>query len=344
MPLGTAFQPQYIQPGNAGYNFYGPVTASNPGALPGSNAEDPSVMRPYPGFNTLNMLENGANVHYNSLQATLDKRFGHGLTFSAAYTFGITAGQIENLGPYNYNWQSYTGYELSNDHQSVITVVYSYQVPNAARLFHFDNPVGRQVFNGWGLDGTATYFSGAPYSPGFSVQEANTTTNINLDNVFMGSPDFGPRNTLAGPVNASPAGLTFNSSALGVPAIYPSADGTGPRNFINGLGSFTNDLSVTKAIRITEHHGIELRASAFNLFNNPRRISTNSSIQYKANGPTYSDGFHTINTPDELAANEAAKSSNPVAIFNSYQSGVGYVSLQTVQPMRIIELGLQFRF
>ena len=100
VPLGTAFLPQFVTPGNAGYNFFGPVTASNPGALPGSNAEDPSVMRPYPGFNSLTMNENGANVHYNSMQVTLAKRFGHGLSFQAAYTLAKTAGQIENLGLY----------------------------------------------------------------------------------------------------------------------------------------------------------------------------------------------------------------------------------------------------
>lgn len=152
---------------------------------------------------------------------------------------------------------------------------------------------------------------------------------------------------MTGPVNSIPNGsnLTFNPAALGVPGIYPSADGTGPRNFINGLGSFTNDLTLVKTIRITEKHGIELRATAFNLFNDVRRINTNSSIQYKANGPTAASGFSIINTPDQLAATQAAKTpTNSLAIYNSYQTGVGYVSLQTVQPMRIMELGLQFRF
>ena len=344
--LGTAFLPQFVTPGNTGYNFYGPVTASNPGALPGSNAEDASVMRPYPGFSSLTMNENGANVHYNSLQATLSKRFGHGLMFSAAYTYGRTAGQIENLGPYNYNWQKYTGYILSNDRSQVLTVNYSYDVPELARRIHFDNLAGREILDGWRLDNVITYFSGSPYSPSFSVQEANTTTNVSLGSVFLGSPDFTPRNTVTGDVNAIPGGsnLKFNPGALGVPGIYPTADGTGPRNFINGLGSFTNDLSVVKTIRITEKHGIELRASAFNLFNNVRRINTNTSIQYKALGPTAASGFTIINTPDVLAASQAAKTSNPVSIYNAYVSGVGSIALNTVQPMRIIEIGLMFRF
>jgi hypothetical protein len=346
VPLGTAFLPQYVTPGNAGYNFFGPVTASNPGALPGSNAQDASVMRPYPGFGTLTMNENGANVHYNSLQATLSKRLGHGLMFSAAYTYGRTAGQIENLGPYNHNWKSYTGYILANDRSHVLTVNYSYEVPELARRIHFGNIVGREILDGWRLDHVITYFSGSPYSPSFSVQEANTTTTVSLGSVFLGSPDFTPRNAVGAGVNTLAAGsnLKFNPSALGVPAIFPGADGSGPRNFINGLGSFSNDLSVVKTLRITEKHGIEFRASAFNLFNDVRRINTLSSIQYKANGATTAAGFSIINTPEQLAASQAAKSSNPLAIFNAYRTGVGAVDLTTVQPMRIIELGLKFRF
>jgi hypothetical protein len=346
VPLGTAFLPQYVTPGNAGYNFFGPVTASNPGALPGSNAQDSSVMRPYPGFNSLTMNENGANVHYNSLQVTLAKRFGHGLMFSAAYTYARTAGQIENLGPYNHNWQQYTGYILANDRSHVATLNYSYDVPKLASRIHFNNLVGREILDGWRLSHVFTYFSGSPYSPSFSVQEANTTTTVSLGNVFLGSPDYTPRPVVTGDVNAIASGssLKFNPSALGVPAIYPSADGSGPRNFINGLGSFTNDVGVVKMIRITENHGIELRATAYNLFNNVRRINTLSSIQYKAKGATGASGFNIINTPEQLAATQAAKSSDPLAIFNAYRSGVGSVDLTTVQPMRIVEIGLQFRF
>ena len=92
-----------------------------------------------------------------------------------------------------------------------------------------------------------------------------------------------------------------------MPGIYPSADGTGPRNFINGLGSVANDISVVKSLRITEKHGIELRATAYNAFNQVRRIGTNTSIQYKANGATLASGFSIINTPAQLAATQAAK-------------------------------------
>ncbi|SPE40723.1 hypothetical protein SBA3_3880016 [Candidatus Sulfopaludibacter sp. SbA3] len=46
-----------------------------------------------------------------------------------------------------------------------------------------------------------------------------------------------------------------------------------------------------------------------------------------------------------ISASQAAKSgANSLSIFNAYRTGVGYLDLTNVQPMRTIELGLKFRF
>jgi hypothetical protein len=347
VPLGTAFLPQYVTPGNAGYNFAGPVTAANPGALPGSNAMDPSVMRPYSGFNSLTVNQNAANVHYNSLQLTLQKRFGHGVSFQTAYTLAKTEGQIENLGLMSHNWKDYTGYRLANDRSHVLSVNYTYDVPKFAHVIHMDNAFGREVFDGWRLAHLITFFSGSPYSPGFSVQQANTTTTVSLGNIFLGTPDLTPRLFGNGDVNAagSNGSTYYNPANLAVPALYPGNDGTGPRNFIHGLGSAANDISVVKTLRITEKHGIELRATAYNAFNQVRRLGTNTTVQYKANGANFTQGFSILNTPAQLAATQAAKTpADAVSIFNSYRTGAGYSDLLTVQPMRVIEIGMKFRF
>jgi hypothetical protein len=103
VPLGTAYLPQYADPSNPGSNFAGTISASNPGPLPGSNAADPSIMRPYPGFNSLTMNENSGNAHYNSMQVTLGKRMTHGLAFQAAYTLAKVAGNLENQGLFGQN-------------------------------------------------------------------------------------------------------------------------------------------------------------------------------------------------------------------------------------------------
>jgi len=336
---GTAYLPQYVDPSNPGSNLAGTVSASNPGALPGSNAADPSVMRPYPGYNSLTMNENSGNAHYDSLQVTLAKRLSHGLSFQAAYTLSKTLGNLENQGLFRENWQAYTGYVLSNDRLHVFNIGYMYEIPKASHALHMDNGFGRRVFDDWRITGVFTAFSGAPYSPSFSIQQANTTSSVSLGNIFLGTPDLTPRLLVSGSPNSATSPAYFDASAVAIPAL--GSDGTGPRNFLNGLGSFTNDLSLVKPITIKERYHVELRVNAFNPFNNVRRLSTNGSIQYKALGPNYSNGFTIINTPQQLAANQVA-AGKPA--FLGYINGEGIASLTNVQPMRILEIGLRFRF
>jgi hypothetical protein len=339
VPLGSAYQSRYADPSNPGSNFAGTVNASNPGPLPGSNAADPSVMRPYPGYNSLTMNENSGNAHYNSLQVSLGKRMTHGLSFQVAYTLAKTAGNLENQGLFSSNWQQYTGYVLSNDRLQVLTTNYSYEIPKLSRALHWSNGFSRRVLDDWRFTGVFTAFSGAPYSPSFSIQQSKSTSSVTLGNIFLGTNDLTPRLQVSGNPASASSPQSFDTAGLSLPAL--SGTGTGPRNFLWGPGSFTNDMSIVKTIRITEGRAIELRVNAFNPFNNVRRINVNSSIQYKANGTNFSDGFTVINTPAQLAANQVA-AGKPA--FQGWINGEGLVSLTTVQPMRIVELGLRFRF
>jgi len=339
VPLGTAYAPQFLDPSNPGSNFAGTVNASNPGPLPGSNAADPSIMRPYPGYNSLTMNENSGNAHYNALQVSAVRRLSHGLSFQAAYTLAKTAGTLENQGLFRQNWQKYTGYVLSNDREQVFSINYAYQIPRVSQALRMNNGFGRRVFDDWRLTGAFTAFSGAPYSPSFSIQQSKSTSSVSLGNIFLGTPDLTPRLQVTGSPNDASSPQYFNTNGLGIPGL--GTDGTGPRNFLHGLGSFTNDMSLVKTIRVKERYGFELRVNAFNPFNQVRRINTNTSIQYKANGANFSDGFTIINTGAQLAANQIAAGKPP---FQGYINGEGLVSLTNVQPMRIIELGLRFRF
>jgi len=339
VPLGVAYGKQYIDPSNPGSNFAGTVSASNPGPLPGSNAADPSIMRPYPGYNSLTMNENSGNAHYNSMQVTLGKRMSHGISFQMAYTLAQTAGNLENQGLFSSNWKQYTGYVLSNDRLHVFNTNYSYEIPKLSNVLRWKNGFSRRVLDDWRFAGVFTAFSGAPYSPSFSIQQSKSTSSVTLGNIFLGTNDLTPRLQGSSSAGTVSGGTYFDASALALPAL--ASTGTGPRNFLYGPGSFTNDMSLVKTVRITEGRSFELRINAFNPFNQVRRINVNSSIQYKANGANFSDGFTIINTGAQLAANQVA-AGKPA--FQGYINGEGQVSLTNVQPMRIVELGLRFRF
>ena len=333
---GVDFDPKYVDPRNAGYNFYGPISSSNPGpALPGSNIMNALVMRPYLGFNTLTATANAGNNRYDALQFRLNKRFGHGLTLQVAYTHSRLLSGQENVGLYSYNWKDYTG-QLSGGSRSNVTAInYTYNLPKFTKLV-----------DGWLLAHMLNFVSGLPYSPGFSVIQANTGTSVSVNQVFLGTPDLAPRITVLGDASAMKADFAhqFDPTKFGVPAIYPAADGTGPRNFMTAPGTFTNNISLIKIFKVRERGKLELRLNAFNAFNQVRRTSLNTSVQYKAQGANFSDGFAVYNLPEQVVSRLSKSITDPVTIYNNYRGGVGAMNVTAVQPMRIMEAGLKFRF
>jgi len=76
-----------------------------------------------------------------------------------------------------------------------------------------------------------------------------------------------------------------------------------------------------------------------------RRTYVNSSVLYKAQGARYSNGFAVYNLPSQLAQEAAVSGiTNSLSIYNQYITAAGTVTLTNVQPMRILELALRFRF
>jgi hypothetical protein len=221
---------------------------------------------------------------------------------------------------------------------------YTYELPKIAAKLGWDNGFSRRLLNDWRVAHMLTIFSGQDYSPSFSIQQANTTTGIGLNRVFLGTDDLGPRLLLQGDPNDLSRDLAhqFDSTRFSFPGLYPQADGTGPRNYLTGRSSFSNDLTLVKAIAITERKAFEIRVSAFNLFNQVRQPSINTGIQYKAKGRTLADGVTILNTPEANAARVTSGSST--AVYNAYRTGVGHVNITDPDPMRVIEIGLKFRF
>lgn len=346
IPLGTLFKSSSVDPRSSGYNYYGPISSSNTGALPGSNVLDSIVLRPYQGLNTLTMTANVANLRHDSLQTSANKRFGAGLTLQVSYTYGRTIAQNENVGLYSYQWKDYAGYISGTDRKHVASVNYTYDFPKFAGTLGWDNALSRRLLNDWQVAHMLTFFSGLPYSPTYSIQQANTSSGVGLNQVTLGTPDLTPRLTLTGDAEGSgDQAHLFNVSALSPSPVYPQADGTGIRNYLYAPGSWTNDISFVKIIRIHEDKAFELRANIYNPFNTPRRMTVISAVQYKAKGRTYADGFTVYNTPEALAQRLAATGvTNAQSLYNIYRTGAGHINLTDVMPMRIIEIGLKFRF
>jgi hypothetical protein len=345
---GVAHDPKYIDPANRGYNLYGPVSNTNLGALPGSNTMDSLVMRPYTGMNTLTLTNNAANNRYHSWQTSLSKRFGHGLTLMLTHTWAHTFSGQENVGLYVYNWRDYTGFTLGVDRRHVVNINYIYDLPKFAQKIGSDNRLGRALFNDWQIAQMLMFFTGQNFSPGYSLQYASTNQGVGLNSAFVGTPDLAPREVVVGNANA-PSNKDFahvwNPAAIYPAPAYPAAVGMGSRNYLSGYGTFNNDITLTKEFKVKERYRLEVRTSFFNAFNQVRRTGYNSSVTFKANGATYAQGFTIFNTPElNVERLRAQGVTDPIQLYNSYRGGVGHMNVTGVEPMRIIEIGLRFRF
>jgi hypothetical protein len=345
---GTSYNPKYIDPRLAGNNFYGPISASNPGPLPGTQTVDSNLMRPYQGFTTLNLITNVGNAHYDSLQWYVNKRLSHGLTFQVSHTWSKLISGTESVGPFFADWRKYTGY-IANEHRPQVWAFnYTYDVPRLSSKFGWNNGFARQVFDGWGLAHMMNFYSGRALTPTFGLQYASNTQGVaNVNSVFTGSPDFAPRIL---PLGTNPNwGLDdmahmFDLNAFGIPAI--PGDGSGSRNYLWSRGTFSNDINVTKEFPIRERLGLELRASFFNPFNQVRRQDLNTGFTYKMKGRTLADGYYLFNSPEMQVKNllERLPNSTEAEKYNQYRNGVGHENVTSVMDMRRIEIGVRLRF
>jgi hypothetical protein len=341
---GTTWQDKYIDSRLAGNNFAGSVTASNPGALPGTRNVDSNLMRPYAGAGTLTLLAPVGNNHYNSFQASLLKRYPtYGLSFQAVYTLGRLISGSESMGLWYANWKDYVGNTADGDRLHNMTLNYTYDVPNLAKKLNWNNGVAKQVFENWSLTQMVSFISGYAASPSFTLQYANNVQSVaNLNSIFTGSPDLAPRLQVSADPNTGPQSQSqwFDLGAYAVPNI--STDASGALTQLFSPGTWSNDITISKKFPIHEAMGFELRASIFNIFNSNRHQDANTAYIYKMKGAQLSSGYSIFNTPDNLAARST--STDPEAVYNQYRTGVGHFNMTSVLDPRRIEIAIKFRF
>ncbi len=230
-----------------------------------------------PVFSSIFAQDTIAGSSYNSLQASLEKRFSHGLQFSAAYTFSKSLDEassfegILNPLPGAHN----RGLSLFDArHRFVIS--YYWEIP-ARKYSGF---TGRLV-DGWALSGITTYQTGFP----IRITSAS-------DNELMNSYDFelpGEPNQIAPFTWQRPQknGNYYFNNPTSQDSIFTESGvfgyvGSAPRTICCGPGISDTDLVVIKNIPVTEKKRLEFRGEIFNIFNhtqfyNPDGNSTDGS-------------------------------------------------------------------
>ncbi|MGH7195064.1 MAG: hypothetical protein ACREJM_16245, partial [Candidatus Saccharimonadales bacterium] len=239
---------------NPNYNILPYGTNFVPANVSSGKTANANLLRPDPGYGNIGYSTYDANGNYNSLQTTVIKRFGRSLTLGGAWTWSRALDY--NGQPADYLGiprRAYYGANGNDRHHSV-KINWTYNLPNS----HFENAVLKQLTNGWGFSGVATFISGAPGSVGVSnsgglsgSDSAPTRTNLTGQPVITRGPaagGLGPqylnKTAFADPTGG--AACVYNNYAT-------CGFGNGGRNEFYGPGLNNWDMSLLKNFRFDKN-------------------------------------------------------------------------------------------
>jgi hypothetical protein len=227
-------------------------------------------------FSSTGEIAGIANSAYNALEVSMRKRFSHGLSFLASYTWSKT---IDDVSSFNITGSASKPVAGEND---LAQDPFNLGAERGLSLFDARNrfvgsyvwalPFWNQsqnwyqwVLGGWQLDGIATLMSGTPFTvfdsndvsaqgtapeiTGFSAQRPN----------LIGNPNSGPRSV----------GTWLNASAFQRLDLTANAGqfGTEGRNVNVGPSYADWDFAALKNFKVTESTQLQFRAELFDILN-----------------------------------------------------------------------------
>jgi hypothetical protein len=264
---GAAFDPANQDPTRA------------PSTTPGANSLPADFLRPYRGYGNINIHEMGANYNYNSLQTSLDRRFSRGLLLGVAYTWGKSLGTVDADGNFHRidGFDHQANYGLLNvDRRHTFTANFVYEIPSLASKIG-GSSLASGIFDRWQVSGIYRAVSGAPYTPGFSI---DGTSNQNL----TGSFTEGARIAVNGDPGKGNSGDPYQQIAQSVFAA-PQVGSKGlesGRNWLIGPGVNNLDLSIQKNVQLVGRSMLQFRADAFNVLNHTQFSGVNATLNFNS--------------------------------------------------------------
>jgi hypothetical protein len=234
-----------------------------------------------PVFTNIFAEDTIAAAAYNSLQASVEKRFSHGLQLQAAYTFSKSLDWAssfeETVNPFDY--KASRALSLFNSAQRFV-INYYWDIP-VAKYSGFKG----KVLDDWSMSGIIQFQSGFPIR--LQTQDDDELIS-SLFFLGAGAPQ------LNGPLQiVNPKVIqTFNTYNYGNVSghYYLNADqskftdptlgtfATTPRSVCCGPGENQWDITVSKKIVLSEARYVQFRADVFNLFNKTEFVNPDGNF------------------------------------------------------------------
>jgi len=284
-----------------------PFSINLPGNLQPGKLTNGQLDRPFPQYSGLQFNGFGCcGSSYNSLQATVTKRFQGGGTMLVAYTNAKLLSNTDTLTSWLeggtsggtgdiQNWNNLAG-ERSLSSQDVsqrLVISYVLDLPfgRGKKFLSGVSGVTGRVVSGWGIDGITTFQRGFPLK--IKAGQGNQLSGAGLG-IGTLRPDVTPgcKTSVSGSPTSKLGGW-FNTSCFVEPAAWsfgsePRVDAT-----LRQQGITNFDWAVFKKTAIGEWGNIEFRTEFFNLFNHPQFGPPNTSC-CTANNPNFGHVTSTI--------------------------------------------------
>lgn len=228
------------------------------------NLQSVQARRPRQAYQGIDLLFAGLNQEFNSLQASLNKRFTHGLNNQLSYTWSknidylssnnqITSNTIADP----FNFFEFRGPSDFDRRQRFVDALI-YDIPDAGQ--RLGSRFASAVLGKWRLSGIVTAQSGSPFTI--------VSTNSAVASAGTANGELIAPLTIASGRSAQIAQY-FNTSA--VAQASAGTYGNLGRNSVVGPGYLNTDASLSRSFHLPlgEAGTLTFRGEAFNLFNRP---------------------------------------------------------------------------
>ena len=250
-------------------NFPFPITGTsfNPNAAVGSSYVTPVI------------FGGAANSTYNSLQATIHRRFTSGFQFASAFTWSHAIDNASDFstlaGAFALPQDSTNPSErASSNFDTRFRSVTQFLLDSSGFLERFgvrSHGSWDKALSSWQLSGIVTFQSGQPYTINTVVdvnEDGNMTDRLNSTTCLV--PGTSPRvqwqvaSTCVNPLLET--GVTPQATGF---LANPGQPGSVGRNTFTGFGLYNVDLALSRHFTFSEKRNLIARVEAYNALNQP---------------------------------------------------------------------------
>jgi hypothetical protein len=254
-----------VGPGNPAIDLVGLRPYSSPNCIPLTGAGCP--VDGVPVFSNIFAEDTIAPSTYNSFQASLEKRFSHGLQMQAAYTFSKSLDWAssfeETVNPFDY--RKSRALSLFNSAQRFV-INYYWEFP-VQRFSGFKE----KLLDDWAMSGIIQFQSGFPIR--IQTQDDNELIS-SLFFLGAGAPQLTGHLQILNPKKND--NFYLNPNQFSDPTLGTFA--TTPRSICCGPGENQWDVTFSKRLAVSESKYFQFRADIFNLFNKTQFVNPDGNF------------------------------------------------------------------